>query len=207
MRTPQLESYENFVASIPYAYSFNFDHEVENRATLPPFIDVFQPYYYLDKFIEEYFLANKNNETIKQLVAAGKKPHIEGKATRAYSSLVREHHLYLLLEDKYKTVIRNRTVDYIWGIDVIVLKGPFAYAVHAYTDTKRSRMFHELKKNDRHKEYTCGILVELPLVLVTAPKLGDIFTYGPKDIAKLDKVIHDTEEEYSRSHAIVRAIG
>lgn len=115
-------------------------------------------------------------------------PALMCRVYRMYPSLVREHHLYLLLEERggYDLVIRTRKLDAA-GVDYLVLQGGHLYSLAAFVDTPRSRGFRAIKQR-RHPVF--GTQIELPLRLDQADQVGPFAVYGERHVAEIWNVIN-----------------
>lgn len=114
-------------------------------------------------------------------------PGLMARVYRMYPSLVREHHLFLLLEHagRFDLVLRERKLDSA-GVDYLILQDGQAYGVQAYVDTPRSRMFRR-KKRSRHKRL--GVPIELPLDMDQADAVGPFSVYGKKHLDHIWSVV------------------
>ncbi|MBI2756215.1 MAG: hypothetical protein HYX52_05835 [Chloroflexi bacterium] len=120
-------------------------------------------------------------------------PGLMARVYRMYPSLVREHHLYLLLEEhgRFDLVLRERKLD-ANGVDYLVLQDGRAYGVQAYVDTPRSRMFRT-RKRTRHK--ALGQTIELPLDMEGAEKVGPFAVYGHQHLDHIWSIVGGGAEQ------------
>jgi hypothetical protein len=184
----ELREYETHLATLEIPKRVRRDERVE-LGRLVGFAQFWEPYTTFDHFVDRYY--DLNQATCLMLQQDEYREGVEARLARAFPSLAREHHLYLLLRSIYKTVLRTPEVDYSWGIDALVIVGPTVYSVNAYVDTRRSNHFRERKKV-RHPGYeSVGIPVELPLDMAKARKIGDLFVYQESDLTPLEEAILD----------------
>lgn len=106
---------------------------------------------------------------------------------RAYPSIVRDHHLYLLLKDSFPFVLRTKELDIEYGIDFLIVEASLAFCVHAFVDTFEAKAWRE-QKEKRHP-YTGGVHIDLPLDLDRAKVVGDFRLYDNGYIENLRKII------------------
>lgn len=119
-------------------------------------------------------------------------PALMCRVYRIYPSLVREHHLYLLLlaTGGFDLVLRSRELD-ANGVDYLIFQDGRPYSVAAYLDTPRAQRFRSQKRG-RHKMF--GTQIDLPLDLRKAPQVGPFAVYDERHVATVRKAIAASQE-------------
>jgi hypothetical protein len=181
--------YEEFLSKAYVPRNVTKDPAIE-KINFPITIDEMRavnPWDYFSTFKRK--VIDQHHDFLVRTGMLAKPEALEGRLLRRWLSLIREHHLFLLLRDRYKTVIRDPTVDLVWGIDALVFVGEHCFSIYAYVGTYRSLEFHEIKKKG-HRGYHVGIPVELPLNPNTAQSIGNIWVYSEHDLKPLEDAIN-----------------
>jgi hypothetical protein len=182
----ELREYETHLATLEIPKRTRRDERVEH-SRLVSSSQFWEPFITFDHFVDRYY--KHSQARCKLLQQSIYREGVEARLARAFPSLCREHHLYLLLRSIYKTVVRSAEVDCYWGIDALVIVGSTVYSVNAYVDTRRSNHFRERKKV-RHPGYeSVGIPVDLPLDMSKAKKIGELYVYQESDLTPLEEAI------------------
>ena len=160
---------------------------------LPLLIDLFnaaEGYISQEGLWFDYYTSNRSK--ILEIAGANSVPAVMARVYRAYPSLVREHHLLLLLRDSgpFDWVLTDPKLD-ASGVDYLVVYSGRAFGVHAYLATERGRAFREAKRA-RHKDI--GIIVDMPLDPETANNVGKFQVYGPSHLENLIKTIKEYKD-------------
>jgi hypothetical protein len=177
----ELQAYEEHLKSVELRFIKIVDPRIE-QARLPSFVDAFQPYDSTGDYLHKYF----DNWEVTKVIGDDEslKVAVEARALRAYASLLREWHLFLLLKARYKYVVRGAEMDKEWGYDALVLANQKPYFVKAYYASGRG-LYYANKKIGRHPKECPGFLVDLPLDKDKATTLGQVFVYNDELIKPL----------------------
>lgn len=167
------------------------DPEIEN-AELPPFISSF---YFLvlsslkipspETYVEKYLQLNKielKNNYFEYKRRGYSFSGLRARMLRAYPSLVRDFHFYLLLNEnpKFSNVEYSLSRDYYDGLDLKVIYKNYPFYLSLFVGTKRGKNFKE-KKSFRH-DYTRHSEIQLKLNLKELKKIGDYYLLGRRQI-------------------------
>lgn len=136
-----------------------------------------------------YDYYTNNRQRILESSGANAVPAVMARVYRAYPSLVREHHLLLLLRDAgpFDWVLTDSKLDAA-GVDYLVVWEGRAFGVHAYLATERGKAFREAKRS-RHKDI--GIVVDMPLEPEGAKRIGKFDVYGESHLEELIRQIKE----------------
>lgn len=145
------------------------------------------------ELLDEYYTLND-----KELVTDGvtvtyqnkcfKKSDLDARVLRTYPSLIRDHHLFLMLSEErcFDKVIYSCKSD-IAGKDLIIQHNGKEYTVSLFVKTNRSTFFKRIKNALRHAYLRNEI--QVPLDLDSAKKCGDFFIYSAEDIVFIKSVV------------------
>lgn len=104
------------------------------------------------------------------------KAAIISRLLRAYPSLIRDFHFYLMLvEQKHFDKVKYSCKNDICGIDITIEHNGNKYNVSLFADTPRANLYRTIKEKIRHAFMRD---IELKLDFSTAPKCGDIYLYS-----------------------------
>lgn len=111
-----------------------------------------------------------------------KKDGLEGRILRAYPSLIRDLHFFLLCKESglFEKVIYSTYADIYEGIDLKLKKDGQVYIVSLFVNTNRSKQFKK-RKYKRH-DYSNVVEICVMLDLDTAKKVGDFILYDERHI-------------------------
>ena len=179
--------YQRYVARQPLEFHSCDESDEVERGPFPSVSAVFDPYQsqceLWDAFRCEYWTQHPRLFDEGRLQAAAR-----ARVYRTWPSLIRDHHLYLLLKQEYTTVLRCPELDEVWGIDFLVIRGPVVYGVHAYyqkdgTDWRQ-------RKHGRHVEYEAATIhVDLPLLEDRCIRAGRVYLYSHACLEPLRRAI------------------
>lgn len=116
---------------------------------------------------------------------------LEGRILRAYPSIIRDFHFFLLCVESHKfdRVIYSTYLDLRKGIDLKIIKDNECYAVSLYVETNRSKMYKQ-QKYKRH-DYSGLKEICISLDLSKAKKVGNFALYGYSAIRNILSRIED----------------
>jgi hypothetical protein len=138
------------------------------------------------------------------LLATGTWRGVAARLQRAYPSFVREVHLALLLTELGLDCWRDVVGDQLRGIDILVVRGPFAVGISTFVSTSRARALRAAKLRRRPPH---GLHVEAPLDLLTARPIGAFRLYGPADAqaiaARIEEVVRRLLQTGTRAASLV----
>lgn len=185
----EVEAYERFMGRQTLIFPAVKDPSAEFSSP-PAFLDVFYSYCGLlsqEELWWHYYSTHR--DTLLALRYNDRPvsiPALEARVYRAYPSLVRERHLYLLLNDRggFDAVVRTNDLDKR-GVDYLVVQGSQAFGVRAYILTDRSLRFRDHKNT----KSTIGIPVDMPLDLANAPTIGPFSVYGEEHLNELRRTV------------------
>ncbi len=114
---------------------------------------------------------------------------VEARCRRAYSSLVREHHLGYVLGEHFNVQPYSITLDREFGIDYVIEEAGRKFFVHAFVDTPQSNMWRR-QKDVRHPNGADGIHLDCAIDPKTARRVGEFWVYSSIEMEGLKRTIH-----------------
>lgn len=156
------KEFYDFVKKMPFdGQGQVVDKDVENTL-LPPMIRTFYELFFagyfpsaktfLSAYLKSYFNPiNKENIQLKETGVILNKKGVIARVYRAYPSLVRDFHFYMLcLESKkFQTIQYSLNNDYKKGVDLTIKYKNVVFSIALLVDTKRGNSFKN-KKYSRH---------------------------------------------------------
>ena len=195
---------EKQISTIKYRDIYTKFKEIKKGMTeqgsFPPFNYVFFSYLYnynkvlnAEQFIEEYFNKYKDIFEIEGdiLIYVNWKYFKIGliaRMLRAYPSLIRDFHFYLMLvEDKSFDRVQYSCKSDLEGVDIVIEHKGEKYGVSLFVNTNRGCKYKTIKNSYRHtynfKE------IQIPLKLSQAKKCGDICVCGKQELLIVKKKV------------------
>lgn len=116
----------------------------------------------------------------------------EARVRRTYPSLIREYHLFKLLEEVFGKgcVDNSEELDHN-GVDFLVKVGKEWFPIRTYVETRRSSAFAKDKADNRHAHKLKGAkLYDLCLKLGEAKECGCFKLYSLENVLALRKEIY-----------------
>jgi deoxyxylulose-5-phosphate synthase len=157
---------------VPYFNKIFYKMLVENQQ-IPTQMD----------FWIEYLDYYQEDEVVKEIIETGHKAGLQGRAFRAYPSLIRDIHFALMLKSLgFQGVYHNNYQDSEQGVDVLLKVGKNKYAIHLYTDTKRGVGYRDIKHTKRDD---ITLEIEFPINLEHCKEIGNIKLYSTEYFVKL----------------------
>lgn len=120
---------------------------------------------------------------------------VEARGRRAYSSLVREHHLGYVLAEHFNVEPYSIALDKEYGIDYVIQEGNKRFFVHAFVDTPRSNMWRE-RKNGRHEYAEKGIHIDISINPDDARRVGDFWLYDERQLTRVKQIVYANDKGY-----------
>lgn len=104
-----------------------------------------------NKYLKEHFIEKDNGCKLKNTNQIYKKEGIRARIYRAYPSLLREFHFYILCYNSklFESVEYSFLTDVQEGVDLLITYKNVKFAISLYVNTSRSLKYKE-KKYDRH---------------------------------------------------------
>ena len=185
------------------------DEEVE-KTKLPPMTYVLYSYIFKynmipspDTFIKEYLNQSYFNpvslvqvemnygNTVKVLDREGIEYHV----LRAYPSLIRDFHFYLLAYEskKFRTVYYSFKEDYYNGIDIFI-QFHFNWYQIALLQKSKNSLYYKDKKKNRHNGTNANVIY-VELDKYESKKCGDFYLYTPNHISIVYNTIIQMNEK------------
>lgn len=149
--TAGLETLETWLASAPLAFDSLKDPQAEYMSCSPLFATTYwEPLEHLpwrvplpqDEFVDRWTA----EATRRKGLDTNRIPGLKARARRAYPSLVREHHLRVLMEasGKFAATMRDMAVD-MAGIDIMGVYKGVAFGIRSHHHSNRSRQYRQYK--------------------------------------------------------------
>ena len=156
------KEFYDFVKKMPFDGQGQIvDKDVENTL-LPPMIRTFYELFFagyfpsaktfLNAYLRSYFNPiDKENIQLKATGTILNKKGVIARVYRAYPSLVRDFHFYMLCSEskKFQTVQYSLNSDYKKGVDLTIKYKNVVFSIALLVDTKRGNSFKN-KKYSRH---------------------------------------------------------
>ncbi len=181
--------FEQIISTFKLKFLWNKEGAAENRK-LPSFLDTLNSYIQMtngippdqETFIETYFWNNDVEWTTG----------IEARARRAYASLIREHHLGLLLREHFTVLDDDAIRDQMDGIDYVIQHNNQLFYLHAFVDTERSNYFRA-KKDSRRPTISGGTHLDIKMDPKSAKTCGMFWVYDLRHIENLKRQMNMVE--------------
>ncbi|MCZ4409981.1 hypothetical protein O3Q51_14260 [Cryomorphaceae bacterium 1068] len=194
-----LSQAEQQIAELSYSgVGLSKDPKVE-KAKLLPFALAF--YYHLfsqrsiptEKELFDRYVSFSGREEENEIIIEEErysKTGLRARLLRTYPSLIRDFHLYLMLQEsnRFQSVGYSLSKDYYDGLDLSLNHSGQAFHLSVYLQTKRSAEFKK-KKYTRH-DYIGVKEIAIPLEFNSMEKLGQIYVCTD---AHIQTVLHKIE--------------
>jgi len=132
-----------------------------------------------------------HGRTRADLFTADVRAATEARLQKAYPSLVRDLHLFLLCREsnRFTSVQRGSQLDELYGVDVLIRDhAQREYYVCATAGTRDARTWRTLKQQQRNprrpeRAHLPGTIIELPLGVQPKKVIGNWWLYAPAHVA------------------------
>lgn len=198
---PHLDILSSEVAEQVSCYPLDFpqvrNEVIEKKMEFPPFIKAFYGFLFHDGNVPtqqdffDYYIETTHDANVDFVKKDSNLLYaLRARMFRTYPSLVRDLHFNKLVQETFCNceVIYNMDLDYKYGIDLMVSRGPQHCAVNLYTETRRG-MFFRGKKAHRHIPFQNVIPIELPVNLNNGIRCGEFKLYGPYHLDELESTL------------------
>lgn len=197
---------EKKIAAMTYGGNTLVRDEACEKAFLPPLVTVFYKYVFLMNvlpdesqlmaaYIEACFDRHSELELLpKKIYVPAERSvplplseaGIRARMLRAYPSLIRDFHFFLLCRESglFEEVKYSVRIDYFEGYDLVVRYNGVYFYIKLYVSTYRGEYF----KNAKHRRREYGgkaRSIELTIDLNKRQKKGNFFLYDGEDVRKL----------------------
>lgn len=120
---------------------------------------------------------------------------VEARGRRAFSSLVREHHLGFVLAEHFTVEPYSMALDKEYGIDYVITEGGKRFFVHAFVDTPQSN-YWRARKEGRHPNGLDGIHIDISINPDNARRVGDFWLYDERQLEQVKRIVHANDRGY-----------